>query len=398
MASVGIPTLFSLLGLFLIIGFIADIAFKKIGIPDLLVLVGLGILVGPILGLIDAGYIRGSMQLLSTLAIAIILFDGGLSFDVRSIISGASRAVILALSSFILSIISVAIFSALILNWDTYSGVLLGVIVSGTSSAVTIPIITRLSALDGRITSMLTLESIITDVLVVVIGLTLMKIPMSLAGGSILWTLAKETLSCFSIGCFSGIITGLIWSKILEMIYREPYRDILTLSVTLLLYGVSEILGGSGPIASLSFGLTLRNISLSQLNSKRDTKINIDIKTFQSQISFLMRTFLFASIGVVSVFDDMRVLIAGLAISVILAAARYLAVKVSLFKAPLIVKLKTRILTFMMGRGLAAASMASLASYYRVPYSGEIYSLTVSTILFTVIFSSIGAMLEKLSS
>lgn len=392
-----IPTLFSLLGLFLIIGFIADLAFKKIGIPDLLILIGLGILAGPMLKLIDPEYIRGFMQILSTLAIAIILFDGGLSFDLKSIISGASRAAVLALSGFILSIISVAGFSTLILGWNIYSGVLLGVIVGGTSSAVTIPIVTRLSALDSRVTSILTLESILTDVFVVVVGLTLMKMPLSFADGSIIWALARETLSCFSIGCLLGITAGLIWSKILEVIYREVYRDVLTLSVALLLYGLSEILSGSGPIASLSFGLALRNIG-SPWSHPECNVISMDIKTFQSEISFLMRTFLFVSIGAISVFDDIGVIITGLAISMILVVARYLAVKISLLKAPLIIKLKTWTLTIMMGRGLAAASMASLAFYYHVPNSGEIYGLATSIILFTVIFSSIGAVFEKLSS
>ncbi|MBS7642127.1 cation:proton antiporter [Candidatus Bathyarchaeota archaeon] len=398
MAAMDVSTLFSLIGLFIIIGFIADIAFKKIGIPDLIVLVGLGLLVGPILGLIDVDYIRGSMHLISTLAIAIILFDGGLSFDIRSVISGASRAVILALLGFILSTISVTLFSILILNWDIHSGVLLGVIVSDTSSAVTIPIVTRLSTLNGRIASMLTLESVLTDVLVVVVGLTLIRIPVNLASESIIWMLVRETVSCFSIGCFSGIIAGLIWSKILEAAYREAYRDILTLSVALLLYGFVEILGGSGPISALSFGLTLGNTRLLKTCSRSEASIGVDVRTFQSQISFLVRTFLFVSIGVVSVFDDIVIVVIGLAISIILIITRYLAVRVSLFKAPLIVKLKTRILTFMVGRGLAAASIASLASYYRIPHSGEMYSLTVSIILFTVILSSIGAMIEKLSS
>ncbi len=397
MTATDIPTLFSLLGLFLIMGFIADLAFKKIGIPDLLILIGLGILTGPMLRLIDPEYIRGFMRFLSTLAIAAILFDGGLSFDLKSIISGASRAVVLALSGFALSIISVAGFSTLILGWNIHSGVLLGVIVGGTSSAVTIPMVTRLSTLDSRVTSILTLESILTDVFVVVVGLTLMKMPLSFVDGSIVWALARETLSYFSIGCLLGITAGLIWSKILEVIYREVYRDILTLSVALLLYGLSEILGGSGPIASLSFGLALRNIGSLRPRPEHNA-ISMDIKTFQSQISFLMRTFLFVSIGVISVFDDIGVIITGLAISMILVVARYLAVKISLLKAPLIIKLKTWTLTIMMGRGLAAASMASLAFHYNVLNSSEIYGLAISVILFTVIFSSIGAVFEKLSS
>jgi NhaP-type Na+/H+ or K+/H+ antiporter len=70
------------------------------------------------------------------------------------------------------------------------------------------------------------------------------------------------------------------------------------LSLTLLLYGLAEILGGSGLIASLSFGLALRNID-SLWSHPEHNAISMDIKTFQSQILFLTRTFLFVSVGVI---------------------------------------------------------------------------------------------------
>lgn len=398
MITEDIPVLFSLLGVFLLIGFLADIAFKKAGVPDLLVLIGLGVLVGPILGLINPEYVQPFTPLISTLAVAVILFDGGLSFDIKAVVSGSLRAVLLSTSGFTLSVASIGLFCHLALNWRIEESLLLGAILGGTSSAVIIPLVTRVEGIDARIVSILSLESVVTDVLVVVVAMTYARIIANPAATLNPDVILKDVLSSFSVGFVSGTLLGVLWLKVLRLIYREIYRDILTLGVALLLYGLTEKLGGSGAIAAFTFGLLLGNSGsiATLLRISEGVEVDRGMRTFQSQMSFLMRTFLFASFGMIFTFKNPYTLTLGLIISLILLASRYLSVQISMVKAPLILRFKTRMITMMEGRGLAAAAVASLASSYGVAYGDVIQNITIAVILFTVAISSIGISIEKI--
>ncbi len=75
-----------LVGGLLVVAFLANRVFGLTRIPDVLVLMMLGVLLGPGLGLVQAGTLAKTTNLLGTLAIILVLFEGGLELDLRDTI------------------------------------------------------------------------------------------------------------------------------------------------------------------------------------------------------------------------------------------------------------------------------------------------------------------------
>jgi potassium/hydrogen antiporter len=75
-----------LVGGLLVVAFLANRVFGLTRIPDVLVLMMLGVLLGPGLGLVQAGTLAKTTNLLGTLAIILVLFEGGLERELRDTI------------------------------------------------------------------------------------------------------------------------------------------------------------------------------------------------------------------------------------------------------------------------------------------------------------------------
>ncbi|MGI0017343.1 MAG: cation:proton antiporter, partial [Nitrosotalea sp.] len=93
-------------GIIIFIGVGGEAFFRRTGIPDVTFLMVFGVIVGPILGIVNSAVILKVVPYFSALALIIIMFDGGLNLDIKSIIKTAHFAVLLAVLGFIISTIS----------------------------------------------------------------------------------------------------------------------------------------------------------------------------------------------------------------------------------------------------------------------------------------------------
>jgi potassium/hydrogen antiporter len=72
-----------LVGGLLVLAFLANRVFRVTRIPDVVLLMALGVVLGPGLGLLHAGTLSKATNLLGTLAIILVLFEGGLELNLR---------------------------------------------------------------------------------------------------------------------------------------------------------------------------------------------------------------------------------------------------------------------------------------------------------------------------
>ncbi len=117
------------------ISILASAMTARLGAPLLLVFLVMGMLFGtdgP--GGIQFEDIRLA-HLLGTLALAVILFDGGLSTDGKDFRVGLYPALVLATLGVLITAAVLAGFIALWLGWGWQEGLLLGAIVSSTDAA-----------------------------------------------------------------------------------------------------------------------------------------------------------------------------------------------------------------------------------------------------------------------
>ncbi|HEV3208233.1 MAG TPA: cation:proton antiporter [Terriglobales bacterium] len=145
-----------LVGGLLVVAFLANRVFGLTRIPDVLVLMMLGVLLGPVLGLVQAGALAKATNLLGTLAIILVLFEGGLELNLRDTLKHFPGSFLLATLAYVFSTLLVALIvhKGLGLSWT--DGLLVGAVLGCTSSTVVLPVLQQLQAEEPvRVTLML---------------------------------------------------------------------------------------------------------------------------------------------------------------------------------------------------------------------------------------------------
>ena len=385
------PTIlsFSVAGAVLALGFIGDYFFRKYKIPDILILIFIGLLIGPIFHVVNPNIFSGALsQIFIALALVMILFNCGLNLSLNKVFEESPRAFTLASLGVFFSIILTAIFMKFVLGWDWMYGILLGTVIGGSSSSIVIPLISRTKT-PSKIKTLLSLESAFTDIIVVILGITFLRLVIS-KDISAIYEASKEITAAFSIGAVFGLLVGLAWIKVLKYISWDQYQDIFTISILLLFYAISEVLGGSGAMFALFFGLILGNgVSISRFFRMKDTvSASSMMKRFQSEITFFVRTFFFVYMGMLFSFMEYNLIILGVIISFILLFGRWISVKIVSIRDKLIKK-HSILVTGMLSRGLAAAVVAQMVFMSGIKHASAFPDLTLTVIMTTVIISAI---------
>jgi len=238
----------------------------------------------------------------AALALVIILFDGGLNLSLDKTMKKMGVAILHTSIAFIGTMFVTALICFYFLNiTNIFVGLLLGCVIGGISSAVVIPIMAGVSAKeDTRV--LLTLESVLTDVMCIVTALILIEI---IKGGTTdTGALIQQLLSAFVLAGFIGFLFGVLWLTVLKRLEGRPFAFMITLAALFVLYALVEFIQVSGAIAALVFGLVLSNKDEIARILKIRTGFVFDnnIKQFHSEISFLVRTFFFVYLGVTFVF------------------------------------------------------------------------------------------------
>ena len=348
---------FLVAAIIIILGFLGEEFFNHTSIPDSILLLLFGVLLGPVFQLFAHEELLAITPYFAALALIIILFDGGLNMDIREAVKNSPRALILAIIGWILNVIVTAAFTKVILGWRLLDGLLMGSIVGGGSSIIVIALIRKLKVTE-KIETVLSLESILTDVLCTVGAFTAINILLS---GEVSIDAALGSVGiAFGVGILVGLGFGVAWLVILERIKGKPNAYMLTLAMLFLTYVVATNLNGNGALSALFFGLIIGNSRPIAKQLKFRTTISIDnnVRDFHSQISFLIRSFFFVFTGLLFSFSSYFSVLIGLLLSVTFLGIRFVVVKVAVVKSEL--HEYESLMTIMFPRGLAAAVLASL--------------------------------------
>ncbi|MEW5761045.1 MAG: cation:proton antiporter [Candidatus Thermoplasmatota archaeon] len=391
-----IATAFSLVGLVIFIGFSGHFLFERIKIPDILILIFLGLAIGPIFHLVDPTLFVGVTPYFASLALMIILFDGGLGLNFDKVLKQFGVSMLQTISAFLACILAITSIFYFIFRWDIITSLLISSIIGATSAPIVLPLVAHMKIVDDTRT-VLSLESVITDVLSVVVVISLIQLHPAVGGDSSA-TSYKSALgslaSSFCIGIVVGGFVGIIWLKILKWLYGKPYSFMITIAALFLLYAGVETLGGSGAMASLLFGMVLANKEEVTRMLKMETTFVFDerIKQFHSEFAFFIRTFFFVYIGVVFTFgwatNIKYIFLFILTISIMFMAilsTRYIISFVTV-RANVALKKDRTVIWIMLPRGLAAAVLASMVVSKGIapPPTGD-YIWSILDIVFMII-------------
>jgi len=376
----------------IILGFLGEEFFKRTSIPDSILLLLFGVLLGPIFQLFAHEQLLAITPYFAALALIIILFDGGLNMDIRAAVKNSPRALVLAITGWILNVLVTAALCKVLLGWRLLNGLLLGSIVGGGSSIIVIALIRKLKVTE-KIETVLSLESILTDVLCTVGAFTAINIILS--GEVSLGTALGSVGVAFGVGILVGLGFGIAWLVILEKLKGKPNAYMLTLAMLFLTFVVASNLGGNGALSALFFGLIIGNSRPFARLLKFRTTVSIDshVRDFHSQISFLIRSFFFVFTGLLFSLSSFTSVFIGLFLSFTFLGIRFVVVKMAAVKSEL--HEYENLMTIMFPRGLAAAVLASLPLTSGVPDSQVFPEIAFIVILTTIIVCTVGVAVIK---
>jgi len=389
--AVSTIAILALFGATVVIGYLGNYFFAKTRIPDIIWLLIFGLIIGPVLGLIDTTVFIRSVPFLASLALLVILFDAGLHMNIYRVIRDAPRSMVLAVSGILISMGLVGVVSMVVLGTDFLTGMLFGAILGGTSSPIVLTLMRR-SKTTGKIKNILSLESAITDALTILVSLFILNIILSLGPADPLISL----IAPFSIGAMTGLVAGLFWLFALDRLKGIPFSHMLTLSMVFILYASTEVLGGSGPISALFFGIVLgngKNFS-TMLKLKKVVQIDVKMKVFQDEITFFVRSFFFVLLGLLVVIN-LQIFLIGLLISAVLIGGRLLTAEVGMLGLHM-QRVDKHFIRIMTPRGLAAAVLAQtlLVVGSGTIHGADIFSdIVFVVILITMLYSTVLTMI-----
>ena len=352
--------IFGLLGGIIVLAFAANRLFRYTRIPDLIVLMGVGILLGPVLHWVDAVKFKPVTHAFGTLALIVILFEGGLELKLRETIRHFPGALLLSLLSYVATTGLVALVVQESLHLSQLSSLLIGAVVGCTSSSMVLPILQQLRVAEATKVTLL-VDASLGDVLAVLTVESLLNLS---SGG--LQNLLPRVLHEFGVPVILALLVGALWSRLLPLPSEQRFWQVLTFGMVLLLYGVTQALHGSGLIAVLVFGLTLANfpdvlrppIESVEALAVPPGKEHLPVLTFHSELAFLLRTFFFALLGVVVEVVPPSYLLPTVGIVGAIIAACWLAVRASFWSHRGMPQSERGLIVWVLPRGLITAVLA----------------------------------------
>ena len=370
-------------------GVLAQLVARHTRISAIVVLLAIGAALGPDgLGWVRPRDLGKGLFAIVELAVAIIVFEGGLNLEISRLRRGQLPIRRLVTVGAVITMIGGAACARALLGWPWLQCLLFGSLVVVTGPTVIGPLVSELR-LRPRVATVLEAEGVLIDPIGAILAVVMLEISLAPGEG----TLASGGLGLL-LQLGAGVAMGLVGGLLLAWLLRTPRivpegsENIFTLAAVLGLFqGCNEIVGQSGILAVAVAGVVVGNVR---------TRADRDLREFKDQVSLLLIGLLFILLAADVRFADVAALgWAGLAVvGALIIVVRPLNVWVSTWGSQLSPR-ERLFVAWLAPRGIVAAALASLtaAGLEAGGLSGgvELRALVFLTILGTVLLAGLSA-------
>ena len=365
-------------GLLLFAGIVASRASSRLGVPALL----LFLLIGMAAGSEGPGGIPfddpAQARFTGVIALAFILFAGGLETDRSSLRSVAWQGLSLSTVGVLLTAGLAGLFSAAVLGIPLLEGLLLGAIISSTDAAAVFSVLRSQSiGLKGGTRALLEVESGSNDPMAVYLTTAMLGLLTS-AQATVL-SLVRMFVLQMVLGAAAGFGMGraTVWCLNRLRLESEGLYPVFTIAAVLLTYGGTTLLGGNGFLAVYLAGIVMGGEDFIHKHS---------LIRFHDGIAWLMQMIMFLVLGLL-VFPSRLLPVAGASVLIalfLIFVARPVAVLAGLAAARL--RFRQKLLVAWVGlRGAVPIVLATFPYLAGLPRADLYFNVVFFTVLASVL-------------
>ena len=359
-------------------GVVGQVVARHLHVPSIVPLLALGVLLGPdLLGWVHPRALGEGLLALVEVAVAIILFEGGLNLDLRRLRRENRPIRMLVTAGALVTAVGGALAARLAMGWSWELSLLFGTLVIVTGPTVIGPLVRNVS-LRPRLATVLEAEGVLIDPIgAIVAAVTLPLVTGGTPG-------IEGLLAKLGFGATAGLVLGLGLAAVLRArrIVPEGLENIVTLGGALVIFEFcNELVSESGILAVTLAGVVVGNAN---------TRVSRELREFQEHLTIGLIGILFVLLAAdVRIADVTRLGWSGLAtVAALVLVVRPLNVMASTPGSELSGR-ERAFLCWIAPRGIVAAAVASLFAEVMdqagVAGGTELRALVFLTIAVTVV-------------
>jgi len=267
-------------------GVLAQVAAHHLRVPGIVVFLLVGVVLGPdVVGVVQPQTLGHGLELLVGLAVAVILFEGGLNLNFERLRREAKTIRRLITLGAIVTAAGGALLARYVMAWDWQVSILFGTLVIVTGPTVITPLLRRIRV-DKSLQTVLEAEGVLIDAvgaITAVVALEFIVAGATTESAGLLLGIPSRLL----IGAIIGAVGGLIIAGVLhfETVIPDEIENVFTLALVLAVFEISNaILPESGIMAAAIAGMVVGNLS---------QHVKRELKEFKEQLTVMLVALLF---------------------------------------------------------------------------------------------------------
>lgn len=342
------------LGSIIILGIAAQWIAWRLKFPSIILLLVFGLIAGPVTGFLHPNELFGNALLpFVSIAVAVILFEGGLTLRVKELKSVGKVVLSMITIGVIVTWVLSTAAAYYILEWNFRISLLFGAVLTVTGPTVIGPLLRHIRPA-GRVAEILKWEGIVIDpvgaLLAVLVFEAIVIGEAQAAGTQVILALGKTILFGSAVGfAFAGILVYALKKFWIPDFLQETF----TLTLVVAAYLCSDSLQAeSGLLAATLMGLVLDNQKIVAVRH---------IVEFKENLRVLIISILFIVLAARLEPSDLNSLAIGsfILLGLLIFFIRPIAVFLSTINSDLNIREKT-FLSWMAPRGIVAAAVSSI--------------------------------------